>query len=306
MESHTNKFELLRDKEIISILDGDKQFGTLEINGKESEIKIQMPYLSGPRLCEISTRFGLPTSYLRNGSAQSRWVYFDELMNYCIQNNRMSDFLSFLFSKEQFMNTLKQYIPEHIEYAHTQIVNKIIERINSVLYFGCNELVLIGKEFLIREIGTSISVDVPSVKSITREYIIDLSNRAMKNVADGNYDSAITQSRTLLEEVFCYVIEKKGETPSETGDIRKLYNQVKQLHNMHQNKDIDKRINTLLSGLEKILTSIAEMRNIGSDSHGVGARRIKIEEHHARLLVNSAMTMSDFILSVGEKQQSKS
>lgn len=304
MKQQTNKFELLRDKEIISILDGDKQFGTLEIDGKDSGIKIEMPYLSGPTLCEISKRFGLPASYLRNGSAQSRWVYFDELMDYCIQNNRISDLLSFLFSKEQFMNTLKGRSPAHIEYAHTQIVKTVIEHINSILYFGGNELVLIGKKFLIREIGTNISVEVPAVERITREYIIDLSNRAMKNVADRNYDSAITQSRTLLEEVFCYVIEKKGETPSESGDIKKLYSQVKQLHNMHQNKEIDKRINTLLSGLEKILTSIAEMRNIGSDSHGVGSRRINIEEHHARLLVNSAMTMADFILAVSEKQQS--
>jgi hypothetical protein len=54
----------------------------------------------------------------------------------------------------------------------------------------------------------------------------------MKDVLDGNYDSAITKSRTLLEEVFCYVIEKKGETPSESGDIGRLYNQVKQLYNI--------------------------------------------------------------------------
>ena len=61
---------------------------------------------------------------------------------------------------------------------------------------------------------------------------------------------------------------------------------------------MDRRINGLLSGLEKIISSIAEMRNKGSDSHGVGANRINIGEHHARLFVNSAITMADFILSV--------
>ena len=112
----------------------------------------------------------------------------------------------------------------------------------------------------------------------------------------------LPKSRTLLEEVFCYVIEKKDETPSESGDIGKLYNQVKQLYNMHQNKDMDKRINGLLSGLEKILSAIAEMRNKNSDSHGIGAKRINIDEHHARLFVNSAMTMADFILAVGNQK----
>ncbi|RCX17151.1 abortive infection Abi-like protein [Anaerobacterium chartisolvens] len=126
----------------------------------------------------------------------------------------------------------------------------------------------------------------------------------MQDVVDGNYDSAITKSRTLLEEVFCYVIERKGETPSDSGDIGKLYNQVKQLHSMHQDKDVDKRINMLLSGFEKIVSSIAQMRNEGSDSHGVGARRINIAEHHARLYVNSAMAMADFILSVSNNHKS--
>ena len=122
-----------------------------------------------------------------------------------------------------------------------------------------------------------------------------------KDISEGNFDSAITKARTMLEEVFCYVIEKKDEKPSDSGDIGKLYNQVKQLYHMHQNKDMDKRINGLLSGLEKILSAIAEMRNIGSDSHGVGARRINISEHHAYLFINSAITMADFILAVSKK-----
>ena len=150
-----------------------------------------------------------------------------------------------------------------------------------------------------------VSIEAPSIKLIDHSYIVSLSERAMQDVADGNFDSAITKSRTLLEEVFCYVIEKKGETPSESGDIGKLYSQVKSLYNMHQNKDMDKRINGLLSGLEKIMSSIAEMRNKGSDSHGVGTKRINIEEHHARLFVNSAMTMSDFVLSVSKNIKHK-
>ena len=301
MSQEKSKFELLREKSILSILDGDVDFGTLEINGTDSGIKISMPYLSGPTLCDISNKFGLPVTYGWNGGAQSRWVYLDDLLAYCIQNKRESDLLAYLFSKGQFVDKLRGQTPEVIEYAYSQIVNAVINQINGTLYFGGNELVQIGKVFVIRKLGSTVSVSVPSVKTINRSYITDLSDRAMKDVMDGNYDSAITKSRTLLEEVFCYVIEKKGNEPSESGDIGKLYNQVKQLYNMHQSKDIDKRINGLLSGLEKILSAIAEMRNKGSDSHGVGAKRINIADHHARLFVNSAMTMADFVLAVSEK-----
>ena len=72
---------------------------------------------------------------------------------------------------------------------------------------------------------------------------------------------------------------------------------------MHQRPEYDKRINGLLKGLEKILTAISEMRNMASDSPGVGAGRIKIEAHHARLIVNAAVTMTDFVLAVAERKQ---
>lgn len=301
MPQEKSKFELLREKNILSILDGDVDFGTLKVNGTDSGIKISMPYLSGPTLCDISNKFGLPVTYGWNGGAQSRWVYLDDLLAHCIQNKRESDLLAFLFSKGQFVDKLRGQTPEVIEYAYAQIVNSVISQINGALYFGGHELVLVGKVFVIHKIGSNVNVAAPSVKAIDRRYIADLSDRAMKDVIDGNYDSAITKSRTLLEEVFCYVIEKKGEEPSESGDIGKLYNQVKQLYNMHQSKDMDKRINGLLSGLEKILSAIAEMRNKGSDSHGVGAKRINLADHHARLFVNSAMIMADFVLAVSEK-----
>lgn len=302
MTQEKSKFELLREKSILSILDGDVDFGALKINGVDSDIKISMPYLSGPVLCDISNKFGLPVKYGWNGGAQSRWAYLDDLLAHCIQNKRESDLLAFLFSKGQFVEKLRGKTPEVIEFAYAEIIKSVIGQINGALYFGGNELVQVGKVFIIRAIGTTVSVAAPSVKTIDRTYITDLSDRAMKDVLDGNYDSAITKSRTLLEEVFCYVIEKKGEEPSESGDIGKLYNQVKQLYNMHQSKDMDKRINGLLSGLEKILSAITEMRNKGSDSHGVGAKRIHIADHHARLFVNSAMTMADFVLAVSEKE----
>lgn len=292
-----NLFELLRTKSILAILDGDTKFGEIESDELKGNIEISMPYLSGPVLCDISTRFGLPVTY----GSQSRWVYLDNIWAHCIKNHRESDLLIFLLSKEQFAEKLRGYNKETVESAYEKIVEVIIEQINSALYFGGNELICISNQFIIRKIGSTVTVVTPTIKIIDRAYITSISERAFKDISEKNYDSAITKSRTLLEEVFCYVIEKKGETPSESGDIGKLYNQVKQLYNMHQDKNIDKRINGLLSGLEKTLSAIAEMRNKGSDSHGIGLKRINIEEHHTQLFVNSAMTMADFVLAVGER-----
>jgi flagellin-specific chaperone FliS len=156
---------------------------------------------------------------------------------------------------------------------------------------------------IFQPININVQPDVPEIKTIDREYIANIAKRSQEDIEKGYYDSAITKSRTLLEETFCYVIELQNNEPSDSGDIGRLYNQVKQLYNMHQDRNMDRRINMLLSGLEKILSAISQMRNEGSDSHGVGQRRIRISEHHTRLFVNSAMTMADFILSIGENQK---
>ena len=90
----------------------------------------------------------------------------------------------------------------------------------------------------------------------------------------------------------------KNCEPSDSGDIGKLYRQVKDLYSMHADNSMDKRINKMLSGLENIVQSIAEMRNKGSDSHGLGNKRVNILDYHARLAVNASTTMAEFILSV--------
>ena len=296
-----NPFRLLMNKTIYAILDGDTVFEDYEFSDDCSTTKISMPYLSGPDLCEISTLFGLPMTYTWNGVNLSRWQYLDNLFEHCIDTDRCSDLLAYLFGKQQFSKMLTGHEASVIDDAYKSFVQAIIGKINGTLYFGGNELIAIDSQFIVRKIGTKVEVQAPKIRNIDREYIRSISSRAMMDVDLKNYDSAITKSRTLLEEVFCYVIEKKDVVPSTSGNMNDLYRQVKDLYNMHGDANTDRRINTLLSGLEKIVASISEMRNKDSDAHGVGSSRIAIDEHHARLFVNAAMAMADFILSVEQK-----
>lgn len=290
-------YELLRTKDIYAILDGDTKLGNYDFEDGTS-ISVSMPYLRGSDLCDISSLFGLPETYSWGGSNLSRWQYLDNLMAFCIENQRCSDLLAYLFRKEQFSTMLSNHGAREIDAAYNHIIHQTIEAINGQLYFGGHKLFMVGQQFVVKNIDEKVEVEVPRIKLIDREYIKSISARAMDDVESLNFDSAITKSRTLLEETFCYVIEKKGESPVTSGNMATLYKQVKGLYKMHGDANTDRRINTLLSGLEKIVSSISEMRNKDSDAHGVGAARITIDEHHARLFVNSAMTMADFILSV--------
>lgn len=102
----------------------------------------------------------------------------------------------------------------------------------------------------------------------------------------------------MIEEVLIYILEQNQTEIESKGDLSKLYSQIKKIYNMNQSKDCDGRVNSLLSGLEKIVQSITEMRNMNSDAHGVGTKRIDVREHEAQLIINSAITFSEYILSV--------
>lgn len=139
-----------------------------------------------------------------------------------------------MMDKERFSDSLRNLNNVNdIEKMYKYIIQKVLDQINSILYFGGHELVIINNQYIIKEINEKITIDVPSINVVDRDYIKELSKRAMKDIDDGNLDSAITKSRTILEETFCYAIELKGNEASDSGDIGKLYKQVKDLYNMH-------------------------------------------------------------------------
>ena len=279
---------VLFSKDVYAILDGDASF-SISANEKGS-----LPYLSGPVLAGMAREFGAPVTY----DSRSRWQYVEEMLEHAIERDRLSDFFEMFFNGPAFANHLKDVPGGDFKSRHDAIVAGAVAEINKMLYFGGNELRSIGGHYQVAPMGDHAQIVAPELKVIDRDYVRMMSERAMADVDDDRLDSAITQSRTLLEEVFCFAIEEKGEEPTESGDVEKLFKQVKDLYNMHQSANSDRRINNLITGLNKIVSSIAEMRNKNSDAHGVGLRRVGISDYHARLVVNASTTVAEFIVSV--------
>jgi hypothetical protein len=291
---NTKLFSMLAKKDILEILDGDTEVCRLE-----TEV-LKMPYLTGPAIVEMLNTFGYPCSYPASG-AQSRWMYMETLVKHCCDNNRGSDLLAYLFDSSRFGEAIKGLGSEDAKRRISLIRASAIDRINALLYLSGYELKSVGSKFYITASGDDVFIEAPAIRSIDRDYVSSLAERINRDIDNMDLDSAVTKSRTLLEEVFMYVIEKRGEAPSEKGDIGKLFSQVKSLYNMHQSPSVDKRVNELISGLEKIVRAIGEMRNKQSDAHGAGSKRVVIDDYHARLMANSAIVVADFILSVAAK-----
>lgn len=199
------------------------------------------------------------------------------------------------FSEHADEKSVQKLFADLIKYYELNILSDSINSQEKNLYSKCKKLTEQFEKNL-------ILIDTPTIKTVNQNYITELSQRAFSDIKNGEFDSAFTKARTIIEEVFCFAIESQKQHPMESGDISRLYNQVKSLYCMHQSPNMDKRINSLLSGIEKIISSVSEMRNKGSDSHGLGKRRLSVKDYHARLYVNSATTIADFILSVVENK----
>lgn len=144
-------------------------------------------------------------------------------------------------------------------------------------------------------------IDTKITDKTTQEYLNRNNQLIQKAIDEGDYDSAIAKSRTIIEECFCYGIELKGETVTYDGNLSKLRGQFERLYDMvkYENPtEIQKSINNLIGGINKIVDALGDLRNKNSDAHGVGSERIKFKEHHARLIANTARTLCEFLLSV--------
>ena len=290
-------WNLLKDKEIIELIIGD-------IIIENNYIwELRMPYMTGKDICEFSSKIGLNQEY-NDCNKLSRKEYMLNTLEYAILNKKINLFFKELFKLKRFRKMELPIEMSNIDQLYWETVHKFFFKINEILHFeDCHiEYDMQTFEFCLLDDKKEISLKSEKIQQVDSDYIKKLKEQIDKVIKIGDYESAITKSRTMIEEILVYGIEKKKEIPTEKGNINNLYSQFKGLYKMHQDKSMDKRVNNLLSGLEKIITSISQMRDKNSDSHGVGSKRIKIKEHHAVLFVNAAITMSNFLLAIIENE----
>jgi hypothetical protein len=285
---------LINNKNILNILNGD-------VNVFEN---YSLPYLSGPQLCDLSTQFGLARSYGMGGGNPSRWVYMQDLLQYLNKQDRVGELLSCLLKMERFDQLTGLGDVEKIKTTYKAIVEGAIKNINCHLLIARKEIRIIHNQFVIVTIGEEVKFDAPKVKVVTSQYIQELSERIKDDIENKDYDSVITKSRTLLEEVLIYIIEKMTfERYKSNGDLVKIYQDATELLGMRQKSEWDKRVNEMLGGLHKLVSAISSMRNMNSDAHGAGSGRINIRKREALLVANSSMMLAEYWLSVFEKKE---
>ena len=297
----TKKTHPLLDNAVLTVLDGDTICKEFDCFHGINNFEVNMPYLSCNSLITLASDYDIELDLSLKGQPYSRVTYMREIMQACLLNGFENNLLSRLFEFRNFRSLLLfrfEYQVEEYEQIYIELKKVIIDYLNSLLVFDNSKLIQHVDNIVFIDLSQTVTLDKPFSKKITVDYIKDLSERAVLDIKDYHFDSAVTKARTLVEEVLIYMIESKGEEPDRSGKTNRLYKQVKTLYDMHVQRDTDRTIKGLLSGLETIIQSLSELRNSESDSHGVGSKRITLDETHARLAVNASMTISEFLISI--------
>ncbi|MCM1141509.1 MAG: abortive infection family protein [Muribaculum sp.] len=301
-------FNVLNIREILDFLIGDYIIPDPS-NNNDNEVDfwgsiltirpaIQLPYMSGNQIYELYPRFNLEYPIYKDGTP-SRWIMMKNVITKLDRIGRAGDLLCFLFSKPRFQSLVKNFqTTEDFEEYYRKVFKAGVEYINKQLYISQKKLISFNNKFVITDRDESISIQIQQIGHVSYEYVKTLPDRIKADVENKDYDSVINKCRTLIEEVLCYVIEQKGDRPIDNGKIESLQSQCKKLLKMNPDNSQDQRIIQMLSGLTTIINSIASLRNIGSDAHGVGSRRINIGEREAILICNATQTYCEYILSV--------
>lgn len=136
------------------------------------------------------------------------------------------------------------------------------------------------------------------------EFISQQISKCKAKMNTEDYDGAITNARTLVEEILLYIEEKiQGSRQSYDGNLLSLYKRVSKQINMYpDDSKTGNSFNEILRGFISIIGGLAGISNSIADRHATTKHPKK---HHAKIVVNSAMILSEFLLESFDYQQSK-
>jgi len=250
-------------------------------------------YRSGPDLIEFFNEFGFNDTY---ENFPTRWVYADSKIKEVARNHQLIEFINYALSEESYVDiNTKEY----------EVQDNIIQYWNKYLKFDGYEILRDDGRFLLKDLKSAqVVIKEKQFTILSTDFMMQQINKCENKLMQGDFDGAITNARSLVEEVLLEVEERiKGERCKNTGDISTLYNRVKKLINFDPGQEgLNDSLKQILQGLNSIVLGIGKIRSKASDSH---SQQYKPLDHHARLAVNSAQTFTSFIIDSFHYQQNK-
>jgi hypothetical protein len=191
---------------------------------------------------------------------------------------------------------LEEFVDPRRYGNNDELVLNIIKQINSLLKYDGFELVKNGPFHKIASTDGNF-INPETSRAIGHEFITEQIAKCQGKIANDDFNGAITNARTLVEAVLIHVIEtiEKVDIKND-GNLGNLWTRAKKALKIDLKKDeIPEFVFQILAGLDNSLNGLAGLSNNAGDRH---ANKFNTKRHHAKLAVNLAMTLSDFLIDV--------
>jgi hypothetical protein len=245
-----------------------------------------IPYKSGPKLVDFFVNYGADDQY--GEGFPSRWKYTEDKIREYNGTKKLKSIIEDSVDPRDF-------IESNID------IKQAIKTFNELLNFDGYELKKVGAFYKITD-SKGILVKPETVSGINHDFIQEQIKKCNEKIEQGDFNGAITNARSLAEAVMIEIIEKhEGKEIKNDGKIENLYKQVKKILNLTVDpKTLPQTVLQIISGLDSIVGGLAGLSNNSGDRH---ANKFNTKKHHARLAVNSTMTLVDFLLESKEYQK---
>jgi hypothetical protein len=111
---------------------------------------------------------------------------------------------------------------------------------------------------------------------------------------------AITLARTLLEDVFRWLLDELSEPASDQDDLPALYRKLAKALKLAPDDHSEQVFKQILGSCQSVVEALGALRNKLGDAHGGGRKRAKPAARHAELAVNLAGSMATFLVATWE------
>lgn len=242
------------------------------------------PYRSGPKLVNLFNGLGCNDHYPAAGGFPSRWKVAE-------------DKLRELNGNDAIRAVIAQTVDPRAFLEFDGPLSSALAYLNKYLRFDGYEIVIDADRVKIRHLkGATVELEHPYKDSteLTHLFIDEQIQKCERKIGEDDYDGAITNARSLLEAVLVSLERELSPKPEEyDGDLVKLYRRVQKLLNLDPSrKDVSDSLKQVLTGLTSIVNGLASIRNKMGDAHVSTSRAFR---HHAKLAVNAAETLADFL-----------
>lgn len=260
------------------------------------------PYRSGPKLVSFFNDFGCDHTY--GQGFPSRWMFAEERIREFNGTATLKKIIIAALDPRDFMGVT--IIDKQTQQNKPLRVQDAVTYLNEILAYDGYEIVPHGKGHdVIDKTRGEILVDVKLEPThLSHAFIMEQIEKCRTKTSQGDYDGAITNARSLVEAVLT-AIEKEfdANAPDYDGDLPKLYKRVQKHLNLSPgNPNISDSLKQTLTGFISIIGGLSGLSNKMGDRH---AREYKPAAHHAALIVNAAMTFSNFIFDTYAYQRAR-